>query len=254
MSLLSRMTSGKQTRPVWMIVHGAPGVGKTTFAQGAPDPLFFDIDNRTAHLDVKRVPIGTWTELIDGLREVYKLTKEGKPPCKTVVIDTVDHAELLLWAHMLETLRDKEGQRYNSIEEVGGGYFKGYTMALEIGWKKLVMAIEALRNEGINAIMIAHSNIKPANNPEGKSWDQWVMKLDRRANGYLREKVDLMGFAKFDDVARQNRGEMKAKGFTTGERVLCFGHSAAYETKPGMAIADSMELSWKAFEESISGA
>ncbi len=251
MSLLEKMTSGPLERPFWMIVHGSPGCGKTTFASGAPDPLFFDIDNRTAHLDVKRVPVTSWNDLLEGLRDVGRLTKEGKPPCKTVVIDTLDHAELLLWAHMLETLRDKDGGKYNSIEEIGGGYFKGYTMALEVGWKKLVMVIEALRAIGINTIMIAHSNIKAVNNPEGKTWDQWQMKLDRRANGFLREKVDLMGFAKFEDGARQNRGELKAKGYTTGERVLCFAHSAAYETKPGMKVVDSVPLVWEAFETAM---
>jgi len=240
------MTQGRQNKPVFVMVHGAPGVGKTTFAAGAPDPLIFDCDRRTAHLDVKRVEPKTWTELLDGLREVYKLAKSGAPPCKTVVIDTLDHAELLLWEHLLDTCRDKEGNKYQSIEEIGGGYFKGYVIAVEQGWKRLALALEALRNEGLHIILLAHSNIKPFNNPEGQGWDQWVMKLDRRANGFMREKVDLMGFAKFEDMARKGRGELKAKGISSGDRVLCFGHSAAYESKSGVNVSDTMPLSWDA--------
>lgn len=245
MTLLSSMTQGPQKRPIRLLVHGVAGVGKSTFASGAPDPLFFDVENRTGHLAVKRVRPKTWQELISGLGEVYQATKAGKPPCKTVVIDTVDHAEVLLMAH----LRDK--YEVDSVEDIGGGFGKWTTMAIESGWKPLLAGLEALEDLGLHVVLVAHSEVKPFQNPEGPAYDQWVLKVNKKAAGYIRERVDLVGFARFEDSAVKEKGALKAKGISTGERVLCFGHSAAFESKMGIPVEETVPLSWEDFAKEL---
>ena len=49
------ITTGKISRAQKIVLYGPEGIGKTTFAANAPDPLFIDTEKGTAHLDVKRI-------------------------------------------------------------------------------------------------------------------------------------------------------------------------------------------------------
>lgn len=81
--------------PLKILVYGDPGVGKTTFAAGAPAPLFIDIERGMRSLknhpelakNVKRIPIDTLKELEDLFWEI----REGNEVFndrQTIVFDT----------------------------------------------------------------------------------------------------------------------------------------------------------------------
>src|SRR5690348_9978530 len=96
MSLVTRITSGRVKAPIRLIVHGPPGVGKSTFAAGSPDHVIIDVERRTGHIPVNaRFEPKSWEETLQFIGEVYT----GKQ-FKTVVVDTLDHLELMLWEHI----------------------------------------------------------------------------------------------------------------------------------------------------------
>jgi hypothetical protein len=234
--LLSRVQTGIVDRPIALVVHGGPGVGKSTFAAGAPDPFFIDADNRTAHLNVRRVKPEAWEEVLD----VFRLAAKGELKCKTLVLDTIDQAELL----MHRDLAASNGVA--TIEEVGGGYGKGYVVALN-EWRRLGVAIDAVRSKGIGVILLAHSQVKTFKNPTGEDYDRWELKLDKRAHNFLRERVDGVGFAEFETVTVKTKdGRTKAKG--SGKATLRFSPSPAFESKRFSAFPDNCALEWPAFE------
>ncbi len=243
MSLLSKVISGKQSKPFRLMIAGIAGVGKSSFAAGAPKPRFLDCERRTEHLDVARLVINSWEELTEALKEVYLLAKEGKCPYQTVVVDTLDHAEALLWQSLCKKYRAE------SIEEVAGGYGKWVNIALA-EWRKFVLMLDALRDVGMNSIFIAHCEMRTVNLPEGESFDAWVIKLQKRAAGLLTEKMDAAGFATFDDTTLKKRGELKAKA-SAGGRVLRFGHHPAYYTKQGLGLPEQLELSFEAVAKAM---
>jgi hypothetical protein len=233
--LLSRMVAGPVERPVSVIVYGPPGCGKSTFAAGAPDPVFIDCDNRTAHLDVRRIKPDSWDEVL----EVFRLAATGQLKCQTLVIDTLDHAELLLHKHLCEV------HKAETIEEIGGGYGKGYIAALG-EWRVFGVAMDAIRARGIGLVLLAHSAVKNHKNPAGDDYERIELKLDKRAHGFLRERVDGVGFADFDTIiVKSKEGKTKAK--STGKVTLKFTPSAAFESKRFAKFPETCALDWAAF-------
>jgi hypothetical protein len=239
MPLLDRIKVGKVRMPLRMVVHGPPGVGKSTFAAGSESPVFIDADRRTNHLDVARFEPESWTEMANFLNEV-RLSSTYK----TVVLDTLDHIDLLMTNHVLFQ------HKKSNLEEVGGGYGKGYKFLLD-EWKRLLLYLEALRGAGKHVIMLAHSQVKPFKNPLGEDYDVYQLKLYDKASALLRERSDLVGFATFDDTGIIKKGALKAKAAGGQERELHFGHSPAYESKKGFDLPDTLELDWTQFQLAV---
>lgn len=245
MGLLDRVARGKVAGPVRLCVYGPAGVGKSSFAAAAPSPLFFDFEGRTNHLDVARVRPQSWDEVLGYLRELYNAPGEFK----TIVFDTLDHMEQLIHKYVC----GKNG--WETIEDPGFG--KGYMPAL-LEWGRFLGACEALQSKGLNTILLAHSQLSTVKNPAGDDYNVYALKLKggakTNASDLVREKVDLVGFAHFEDFAKKENAKdklSKAKAITTGDRVLTFKHNPAFETKKGVPMADETKLSWDAFEAAI---
>lgn len=245
MSFLAKVSRGPIAGPVRMVVYGPAGVGKSSFAAGAPAPLFFDFEGRTQHLDVARVRPQSWAETLSVLREL--VTAPGE--FKTVVFDTLDHMEMLIHKHVCES------NKWENIEDPGFG--KGYVPAL-LEWGRFLTACEMLQAKGLNTLLLAHSQLSTVKNPSGDDYNVYALKLKggakTNASDLVREKADLVGFAHFEDFARKENAKdklSKAKAITTGDRVLTFKHHPAFETKKGVPMADETKLSWDAFEAAI---
>jgi len=241
MSLLASVSKGVRKRPYLVMVYGQPGVGKSTFAAKADSPLFFDVERRTDHLDIARVQPSKWEAVLDGMRE---LVKEEQIPFKTLVFDTVDHLELLIYTFLCQ----RDGVK--SIDEVAGGYGKGYTEALN-EWRRFMVGLEALRDKGYNVMLLGHGHVKSWKNPTGEDYDRWVVKINQKCGDFLREKVDAVGFAHFDDAAVKKKGETKAKAVGGNKRLLTFEHGPGYESKQGIALPDEVELDFNNIREAL---
>jgi hypothetical protein len=233
--ILARITAGAIDRPISLMVHGGPGVGKSTFAAGAPDPLFIDTDNRTAHLEVRRFRPDTWEEVL----ETFKAVAKGELKCGTLVVDTLDHAEILMHRDLCKA------HNVQTIEEVGGGYGKGYVTALG-EWRRFGVAMDAIRARGVGLVLLAHSQVKVFQNPSGENYERFELKLDKRAHNFLRERVDGVGHASFATTVIKGKDD-KFKAKTSGKATLTFAPSAAVETKRFSKFPLNCDLSWSSF-------
>lgn len=240
--LLTKITKGRQSKPLRVGVTGPPGIGKSTFALGAPNALYIDADRRTDHLDVLgRLVPGSWKDITDTMRELSATTPAASG-FGTVVFDTLDAMEQLLWAHVC-----KLGGK-SQIEDFGFG--KGYSKA-ETGWNVFYDELEALRSAGYITILIAHSELKRFSNPVGEDYEYWGVKLHKKAADMFTSRVDCLGFAAWDDVATEPKGTSKAKVLTSGKRSLKFAHNPAYQTKRGFDLPDETDLTWEDFHSKV---
>lgn len=247
MSFLAKIQAGKQATIPRILVLGAPAVGKSTFAAGAPDVLFLDIEGRTNHLDVRRVSPKNYDDVKEAVIEVGKAAKTGKPICKWLVVDTVDHLGLMI----NDAVCAKE--KWENIETPG--YGRGYNVALET-WREFLQLVDGLRGLGVGVILLGHSGVKNFQNPAGADYSTWGLALDKRAAKFVADKMDLIGHASFeDDVSAKfdRKGEQvtKGKASTTGRRILYFGYNPAMESKKGLDMPDEIELSWAAFSAAL---
>ena len=230
---LGSIRSGKIEAPLRTLVHGVEGVGKTTFGANAPNPIFLGAEDGTGHLDVKRFP---QPEKFAHVREALATLAKEAHGLETLVIDTVDWVEPLLWSHICE--RDNE----KSIEAYG--YGKGYTAALD-EWRVLIRDLENLRaTKRMGIVMLAHSWIKPFKNPEGDDYDRYELKLNAKAGGLLKEWADVVMFANYETFAHKDDRTKRVRGVATGARMLYTTRTAAFDAKNRYDLPESLPLDW----------
>jgi hypothetical protein len=235
---LASITKGKKPVPFRLLIHGVDGVGKSSFAASAPSPVFLGPEDGTNHLDVARFPVPqSWEDVIDALRTLA--TDKGE--FKTLAVDSLDWLEPLVWKHVVESSGAK------TIEEVGGGYGKGYVAALD-EWRRFLAALEYLqRAQGMHVVLVAHSFIKAFRNPEGDDFDRYTVKLHDKAAALCREWCEGVYFAQFETFAAKDKAK-RVKGVSTGARLLHTQRTAAFDAKDRYGLPDRIPLDWSEFE------
>jgi hypothetical protein len=132
--ILSTISRGKRPRHIFALLYGTDGVGKSAVCSHAPNPIFVGAEKGTEQLDVARFPqTETIAELLDQLRAL----QTEKHEFNTVVLDSLDWIEPLIWRAVCE-----EG-KVESIEQYAGGYGKGYVRALDL-WRVLLKELAIL--------------------------------------------------------------------------------------------------------------
>lgn len=241
-SYLSLVRKGRIESNPRLMLYGVDGCGKSTFASGAPAPLFLDFDNRTSHIDVARVTPDSWDATTGILRELL----EGKHDYRTVVIDTLDHLE----RHIHKFVCDKGGK--SSLGDFGFG--KGFVAAMA-EWRRLVSALELLRAKGIDSILLAHGVIHNETTPTGEMYAKYGLKLlGTKGNSpgeLLSEKMDLVGYCHFEDFVIADKATGRNKAVPGGDRIITFAHHPGFQSKRGIKFPDEIPLSWDAYTKAI---
>ena len=222
-----------------ILVHGVAGVGKSTFAAGAPDPVFILTEDGLGALDVQHFPLA---RSFDDVMEALSVLYTDKHGFRTLVIDSIDWLEPLVWR---KACKDNG---WSSIEDAG--YGKGYVAALDI-WRQYVDGLDALRNEkGMTIIQIAHTDIKRFDSPEHDPYDRYVIKLHARAAALLQEHSDVVLFANYRISTVKSEVGFNRKvtrGLSSGERVLYTSERPAFLAKNRYGLPDTLPLDWQAF-------
>lgn len=233
--LLSAVTKGKVKEPYRVLMYGREKIGKSSWAAGAPAPIFIDAENGTTELDVARFPKPeSWEDVFDAINELAG----GGHEFKTVVFDTVDWLEGLCWKHVCH----EGGQE--SIEAFG--YGKGYTAALD-EWRRFVAALDRLVAANMNVILLAHSSVRSFKNPEGEDYDRYELKLHVKAAGLLKEWPKALLLAKDERFAVKDEKTKRVRGVSSGQRLVCTEPSAAYDAGNRYNLPPTLDLSWDAF-------
>lgn len=242
MSVLKSVRSGVAVGvPHLVMVYGPDGVGKTTFAANAPSPLFLDVEGGTKRLPVSRVDASSYELVAQALRELA--TEEHQ--YKSVVVDSLDWLEPLLWRHVC----DAQQPKWSSIE--APGYGKGYVAAKE-EWKRFRDLLLAVHRRGLHVILIAHSEVKTFNDPiTNAAYDRYQVKLHDKSASLLREFVENVLFMQFEVVTKESKGE-KTKAYGEGQRYLYTERRPAFDAKNRLGLPFAIALpqdgpGWKEF-------
>jgi hypothetical protein len=240
---LAQLTRANTPKPPRMLIHGVAGVGKTTLAAGANAPVFIQTEDGLGLLPVPHFPLATSFEAV--LEALVALYTEDHD-FKTVVVDSVDWLEPLIWA---KTCRDNG---WNSIEDAGFG--KGYIAALNL-WRQYLDGLNGLRDDrGMTVIQIAHTDIKRFDSPEHDPYDRYVIKLHARAAALLQEHSDLVLFANYRiSTVKADVGFNKKvnRALGSGERVLHTAERPAFLAKNRFGLPETLPLDWTAFAQAM---
>jgi DNA polymerase III delta prime subunit len=239
---LEGVVKGKIKKPHLVLIYGPDGVGKSTFGAEAPNPIFLGPESGSNSLDVSRfTAIDSWTKIKSKLNDLIHQPHDFK----TVVLDSIDWAEPLLWRDLCARYK------VDAVEDVAGGYGKWVAIA-NAEWKLLMNDLSALREKGINIIAIAHAHVKPFNDPNTPlPYDRYQLKLNDKAAAIWREYVDCVLFANFAVATHLvNKTDKKKKANDGGTRKIFTVRTASYDAKNRLGLPPELPLSYSEFAKS----
>lgn len=226
----------KKNKPPRIILYGVHGLGKSTFGSLAPSPVFIQTEDGLDSLDVPAFPLAkSFSEVMGYIGELAEQDHEFK----TLVIDSVDWLEPLIWAQVCAE------HNVDSIEKVLKGYGKGYTEALNV-WAQYIDALNYLRDEkGMMIIQLSHTHVKRFENPETDAYDRYEMKINAKAAGKLMEHSDIVLFANYYTATKTEDGGFKERkrAIGSGERILYTTERPAFTAKNRYDLPDEIPFS-----------
>lgn len=204
--------SGKVNSPQRIVLYGPGGIGKSTLASLAPNPVFLDIEGGTGALDIPRI---AGIKDFAGIRAV--LQSSTMDAFDTIVLDSGTRAEEWAIAHTLKTVAHEKGHYVASIE--GYGYGRGLQHVYD-QYLLLLADLDSQVRRGKNVIVICHDCISEVPNPKGDDYIRFEPHLQAPKSGKasIRNRVvqwaDHVLFLCYDVIGEDG----KAKG--TGTRTV----------------------------------
>ena len=156
MSLSNLVQTGSVQKPVNMLLHGVHKIGKTTFARTAPNPIFITGEEIEEVEEAKLPKCLDWNDVL----KYAKMIRDEDHNYETLVIDTVDSFQDLLFKHIMK----EDGASDMAVAR--GGYGKSYSYAKDqmIAFRdEYLVPIREKRN--MNIILLCHSTKNKIENP-----------------------------------------------------------------------------------------
>ena len=239
MTRLDKVKGGKLETAKRFLFYGTHGIGKSSLAADAPKPIFFDLEDGTAQLDVARYPFGegvgghvpnTLEQIYEGLEDLIL----NDHTFETLVIDTADRLEAFIWSFICK----RDGKR--DIEAYG--YGKGYQIAID-EWRKIYSMLDRLRLErGVTIVLLGHTHVKTFKNPEGADYDRYRIHLHDKSGDALSAWCDVVCFCVMEGGAGRMKTEKKAHAYNTDRRIIHTVRTATYDAKTRIDLPAEIDL------------
>lgn len=243
---LASIKRGTAIKAPKVAVYGVPGVGKTTFAADAPNPVFIQTEEGLGAIDVPHFPLAkSYQDVLDAMQALH----QEDHGYQTVVVDSLDAMEPMLWEHVIPQHAQKDEK---TIEDFG--YGKGYVFAAA-EWRTFLACLDALRNDrGMAVVVIAHSDIKRFESPDMEAFDRYQMRLHKIANELVCDWTDCLLFANYKVHVVKDETKFKktrARGAGIGERIVHTEERPAFRAKNRYSLPAELPLSWGAFQDAV---
>jgi len=230
---LKGVTSGRVVRPRKILLYGVHGIGKSSFAAKAPNPIFIQTEEGTNDLEVDRFPLCKTMTRVDWC--ITQLLEE-EHDYKTVVIDSADMLGAVINKQVCEQMD------VPSIEDIpyGKGHEYSYSQ-----WNSLLGDIELLQEKrDMTVIFIAHSKIVEFQDPSSDTYHKYTNNLHINKKGIgvgarIQEWCDEVLFANYKTHTRitdKSIGKEAVKAVGSGERVIYTEQRASFDAKNRLGL------------------
>ena len=177
------------SRKVKLYLYGSPMSGKTTFANGFPEPLMLNTDGNIQYVDAPYIAIRDQVRMDGRIKKVkfaWEIFKEavdeiiaGNHQYKTIVIDLIEDVYEACRVYM-----------YNKLEiehESDAGYGKGYDMIKT----EFLTVIKRIINSDYNIVLLSHDKVEEVKFKNGTSITSYTVNLQEKIAKKLAGMVDI---------------------------------------------------------------
>jgi hypothetical protein len=174
---------------------------------------------------------------------------------KTVVYDTLDWFEPLVWNYLIrQQPADERGKPITNIE--GYGYGKGYKFALDY-WSDFISLTDRLRFErDMMIIYIIHSSIRKITPPDMDSYEMYMPKLQDAEKTSAKDKIvehcDIVLFGNWRTSLTDEKtgfGASRKRAVGSGQRIIYTEQRPAYEAKNRYDLPSEIHVKEKNWSE-----
>ncbi len=250
----SVVPANAEWRPQKTLISGVQGLGKGVFASTHDAPIMARIEDGAGNLDVPTFP-----NLIEAFADVEAVITElhKEHPYKTLILDTLDWLEPIVWAKQVADMPTNEkDNQVQTIEDYG--YGKGYGFAMK-WWRYLAGGFDSLRlNKGMAIILIAHVEVKRYDAPDIEPYDRYQIKLHKLAAAFWQEWADMVLFCNYKKrIEKTDVGFNKEvrRGSGSGERVIYTEERPAFLAKNRWGLPPEIfigqDKTWGAFHKAL---
>ncbi len=234
-----KILSGKQPGPRRILLYGQHGVGKSSWACQAPNPIFLNIEDGLADLDCDKTPK---LNSIGDINSALSWLISEQHDYKTVVLDSADWFEILLFNQVAAEFNEK------TYEEIAYGKGAG---RIEQGWQWLIKNLDyLLKEKKMNVIILAHAKIEKYTDPSLPSYDRYVPELSKQAFGYVQEWAQEVLFARFRVLTSETKeafGNKRSTAKGGKDRYVLTNEAGASMAKNRLNLPDELPLDWNAY-------
>lgn len=234
MGLKNIVKNGVMLAPPRVFIYGGAGQGKSTVASQANKPIFLPTEDGLGQIQCDSFPVSkTYAEFESYLTEL----KTQQHDYKTVVIDTVDWLEKIIWNDLCLKYS------VSDIVSVAGGYGKGYALALGF-FEKTRLHLQELHQKGMGIIFVSHTQTKDLKDPEVGDITQYAPKIHSKAKDLLCEWCDCVLFItrRFGSIKGEKAG---------GELGFKTRSTEYFYAKNRYNLPEFIPLRWDALESCI---
>jgi len=241
-----KIISGKRARPRRTLFYGKHGIGKTTWAAGAPAPIFLQCEEGLDDVGADRTELLTSSQAVsDSLGWLYNEPHDFK----TVVVDTIDWYEKLVQA----TICDMES--VPAIEKIG--YNKGFGFCIPI-WRNFFTWLDALKEKrGMNIILLSHSRIVRFQDPKTDGYDRYEPALHKTICPVVQEWCDEVLFGTTDVAVitkKEGFNQERSRAIDTNTRIVYTCEMPTHLGKRRIPMPDQIGMSWAEYQQHIDAA
>lgn len=230
-------------RPPRIVLYGTHGIGKSTFAAQAPNPVFIQTEEGLDAINVTAFPLcQSFEDMIDAIGSLAQEDHDFG----TVVIDSAD------WAEQLVHKRVAKDNNVATIDAIG--YGRGYKAATDY-WKQILEGLDHLRaDKNMQVILLAHTQVKRFDDPLADPYDRYQLDLHHGSASLISEWCDILMFAnqQYSTVKSDvgfNQKVTRAVG--SGMRLLYTQERPGWQAKSRWPLPDQLPLDYAKFAEAL---
>lgn len=235
-----------EPRPRRVMLYGTHGIGKSTWAACAPNPVFIRTEDGLR--DIKGAKTFPLCKSIDDAFAQIQALKTEKHNFQTVALDSADWLEQLVWKHLCA----EAGKQ--SLADFGFG--KGYETAAAIFRTFLDELSELNIQRGMTAILIAHCAIVRFEDPTTDAYDRYEPKLHKKTVGAVQEWADEVLFANYKVYTKTDGTGFDERKIATGggERVIHTTEKPGHLAKNRLALPPEMPMEFASYWDAVKAA
>jgi hypothetical protein len=235
-----QISKGKHRRPRRVVLIGTKGIGKSTWANQWPRPLFGNLEDGLDNIDCEKTP---WLKSHAEVLDMIGWLLANQTPYGTIVIDSADWLESLIFKQVAANF-GKE-----SVDAIG--YSKGFQSAADM-LDYILRGLDRIRIEqNKHIVFLAHEQITKFSPPGGDAYERYSIAMHKETAAVLTEWCDEVLFAHYKTFTKAtDLGFGKERHVAMGgtQRIITTRETAAIVAKNRLdGIPEEIDMEFSSF-------